>query len=581
MIKQILGSAALVAVGLSTGIGIGINITAKTGVVSPQLNAGSTVQTEMSVVDDQWSIWPSAANDKPDGLSRDAKAPPLNIAKTAKAIVAQPTQFKQFAAAYPVALSANEKQLGQMINALMAMEKSELDSIGIARIFYVRYINLNPQDASEHFWLTVPEESPQHRRVMFNIYHEWAWTDMDKALEDITTNVVEKNRENLISFLLGDDHFTTNAALLTLAQNYSERTRTAALLAAAQRESNETAFERMVAMPKNSDARRHGLYRLARRWAKSDPQAALQRIKEMVNSGSRQSLISTVISVWAETDAEQALLGAIGINEGNNYAYAALSTLAKKDGVRALELTEQYQDKLDGTVKNQVMQTWASSDPRAAANYLEQKGAQELKNDARQIAWHYTLQHPEEAYQWAERVGLLNDSNIASNMGNALVQADLGKAEELFAGLPPSASRDGLFTNIVRQRSKVDIAQTHKWLSQYSEEAKFKEAQNNLLYEWTRRDPQQSAEVVVAMEDNANKSGHLSSIATNWYDKSPDSALRWVLNLPEGDMRDRTIATLARKVNRYDSEEAAFIAAEISNLQIQQGLMRQLNAGNP
>jgi hypothetical protein len=578
MIKQILGSVALVAL----GVFIGITITTNSNNVSPQFGAEGIAQTTSLVADDQWTIWPSSAgNDKPAESSEAIKAVPLNIVKAAKAIVAQPTQFRQFATAYPVALGASEKQLGQMINALMAMEKSEPDSIGLARIFYVRYINLNPQDASEHFWLTVPEESPQHRRVMFNIYHEWAWTDMEKALEDITTNVVEKNRENLISFLLGDDHFTTNEALLTLAQNYSERTRAAALLAAAKRESNETVFERMVLMPKNSDARRHGLYRLARSWAKTDPQAALQRIKAMVNSGSRQSLLSTVISVWAETDAEQALLGAIGIGEGNNYAYAALSTLAKKDGVRALELTDQYRDKLDGTVKSQVMQTWASSDPRAAANYLEQKGAGELKNDARQIAWHYTLQHPEEAYQWAERVGLLNDSNVASNMGNALVQADLGKAEELFAGLPPSASRDGLFTNIVRQRSKVDIAQTHKWLSQYSEEPKFKEAQNNLLYEWTRRDPQQSADVVVNMEDNANKSGHLSSIATNWYDKSPDSALRWVLNLSEGDMRDRTIATLARKVNRYDSEEAAFIAAEISNAQIQQGLMRQLNAGKP
>lgn len=576
MVKKIIGSLSLVAVGVL----LGVSFTAQNS--SPVGTAGSESQiaevpTEQS--GDEWSIWPSSTPADNPNVSSPQVDSEMDIKATIEAVVAQDTQFKQFAAAYPVALRASEKQLGQLIDALMAMESNPA-SIGIARIFYVRYINLNPEDATSHFWRTVPEESTQHRRVMFNIYHEWAWVDMPAALDDIVTNVLEKNRENLISFLLSDDHFTTNDDLLTLAQNYSPRTRSAALLAAAQRESHEKAFDRIVAMPRNAEARRHGLYRLVRRWARTDPQAALQKIQQMVNSGDRQSLISSVIGVWAESDAEQALVGALALGEGTHYAYAALSTLAKTDGVAALDMVEQYRDRLDATVKSQIMQSWASSDPRAAADYLEQKGTRQMGSEARQIAWHFTLQYPDEAYQWAERMGLLNDSNVASNMGNALVQADLGKAEQLFSELPPSASRDGLFTNIVRQRSKVDIAQTHKWLSQYKDEAKYAEAQNNLLYEWTRRDPQGSVEVVMNMDDNPHKSGHMSSIASTWYDRSPDNALSWLFGLPEGKMRDTTIASLARKVGRSDAEEAAFIAAEISNEQVQQALLRQFQTSH-
>ena len=223
------------------------------------------------------------------------------------------------------------------------------------------------------------------------------------------------------------------------------------------------------------------------------------------------------------------------------------------------------------------MQSWASSDPRAAASYIEQKNDINLNTGARQIAWHYTLQHPEEAYQWAERVGLLNDHNVASNMGNAIVQTDLNKAEALFDTLPPSASRNSLFTNIARQRSRVDLEGTYRWLQEHKAEAKFNDAQNSLMYEWSRRDPQSSAQVVMEMENNPNKSAHLSAIASNWYERSPSAAVGWLYDLPSGDLRDKTIASLAQHVSRQDIDQAMEMASEISNSQFKQSLIQRLN----
>ena len=489
---------------------------------------------------------------------------PLNIRNAIEQVVNQENQFSQYASAYPLAMQANQKQIVQMIDTLMSME-SNPKSKGLVGIFYMRFVDLSPINASEYFWRSMPRHSSQYRRVMYNLYHEWAWLDMEKALADITTNTPEEERENLISYLLQDEHYGDNEVLLALAQTFSERTRAAALLATARNGDNAAAFERIVALPKNSDARRHSLYRLVRQWAKEDPSAAIAQINQMKNSGDRQNLLATAISVWAETAPEQALMAAINLDEGNNLGYSALSTLARTDGVRAMELVEQYANQLDGSIHSQIMQTWASSDARSAANYLELKGGAAMKNGARQIAWHYTMQHPDEAYQWAERVGLLNNGNVAVNMGNALVQTDLAKAQSLFEQLPNSAARSGLFTNIVRQRSKADIADAYKWLSQYKDEPKYQDAHNNLLYEWTRKDPQQAIEIALTLEQNSQRANYLVSAASSWYERSPDVALGWAFDLPQGIERDQIVAHLAQKVSQSNIDEALDIANQIGN----------------
>lgn len=571
-LKIITASAALFAGGIIVGTLVGQSEPGQQQ--SSEVAAFSSAQADL-----HWHVVPD--DSKAATTPGSNTITELDVNATIASIVAQSTQFLQFAAAYPVAIRANEQQLQQLIETLLSLEQSDPDSIGIARVFYIRYINLNADAAIKHFWANMPETSPQYRRVMFNIYHEWAWVDMAGALVDITDNVQAKHQEDLIAFLLRDDHFTSNEALAELAANFSERTRAEAMLANASRQSNEVAFDQLMNLPRNSEARRHGLYRLVRRWAQEDPQAVLTRLKQMGSSSDRQNLITNVITIWSQESPEQALLAALNIADGNNYTYAALSSLAKQDGVKAMELAGQYMDKLDNTILNQIMQTWASADPHAAAGYIEQQGGAQMAQKARQIAWHYTLQYPQEAYRWAERVGLTGDRNLASHMGNALVQADLSKAEEIFAELPPSASRDGLFANIVRQRSKIDIAQTYKWLGEYAAEPKYSEARNNLMYEWSRRDPQSASEVILNMEDNPNRTGHLSSVANNWYERSPEQALRWIYGLPTGALRDRTIASLVHKIRQVDIEQATTIASEVSDEQFRQNLLEQLSNQKP
>ncbi|MFT4927191.1 MAG: hypothetical protein ACI8WB_003297 [Phenylobacterium sp.] len=573
MVYKVFGALMLVLLGAVLGVFLGPNL-GGSQVTPPVQDPVSWYQVDELFVETREAAQ-QPGQTEPASSSIVNKT--LDIKATAARLVAMDTQFKQFASAYPVAVRASEPQLRQLIETLLNMEANP-DSIGIARIFYVSYINRNPLAAVTHFWDTVDPESTQHRRVMFNIYHEWAWMDMPATLDHIVNVAPEKTREDIIRFLVSDDHFTTNNDLLTLAQDYSQRTRTALLLSASGRESFGQAFERFVSMEGDVQVRRQGLYSVVRRWAAQDPAGALQRVQQMSGSSQKTSLINSVIGIWAKTDVEQALNVALNLSEPGDHALRVLGTLARTQGIKALEMANLYRDKLDTSATSHIMQSWAMEDPRGAAAYLEEKGDKRLLKDSKQIVWHYTTAHPEEAYQWAERMGLLNDSNVASNMGNALVQADLAKAEQLFSTMPANAFRTGLFGHIVRQRSKQDIGQTYNWLMENKAEGGYDNALNNLMYEWTRRDPEKAAEMVLAMDENPNKLNHIYAAANNWYDKSPDSALNWVYSLPRGALRDGAIANLAQKVARFDANEAAYIAGEIDDELILERVMNQIRA---
>lgn len=559
MIKQVIVALLMLAIGIVVG---------QWGMVGHSLS--SSQSADSAIVDKHND---DAREDKQDlfndnhrraTLQQKVAKVPLNIRKAIEGVVNQKTQFEQYAAAYPLALDANQKQITQMIDTLMSME-AEPRSKGLVGVFYNRFIDLNPANATAYFWQSMPTDSAQYRRVLFGMYHEWAWNDMAKALDDIVTNAPEKERENLIAYLLRDEHFNNNAILLAVAQDYSERTRAAALLASAQNGNYSSAFERILSLPNSSESRRSSLYRLVNNWAKEEPAAALARIEQMTPNSLQQSLLSSVISVWAEKAPEQALLAALNLNQGGNLGYSALSSLARTDGAKAMALAEQYADRLDNTINTQVMQTWASNNAQAAANYLELKGGHALKNGARQIAWHYTMQYPDEAYEWAERVGLLDNNNVASNMGNALAQTDISKAETLFEQLPASAARNGLFTNIVRQRSKLDIESTYKWLLQYKDEPKFADAQNNLIFEWSRKNPQRVIEIAQGIEPGKNRQNFVLSAVGNWYDKSPDSAINWIFENESGLARDKIIANLAQRVSHNNAQEALDLANQIAS----------------
>ena len=562
MIKQVVVAFLMLIIGLAIGRwGIG-------GDSSPRVITNNPLNNDYQQLNDAEQQDLFGVNFEHSNplvtLEQKVAKVPVDIRKAIENVVNQNTQFEQYAAAYPLALEANQKQLSQMIDTIMSME-SEPRSRGLVGVFYNRFIDLNPNNATAYFWQSMPESSGQYRRVLFSMYHEWAWNDMEKALEDIITNAPEKERENLLTYLLRDEHFNNNAMLIAIAQDYSERTRAAALLASAQDGDYSTAFGRILSLPNSSESRRGSLYRLVNNWAKEDPVAALARIEQMPKSSLQQSLLSSAISIWAEKDPEQALIVALNSSHHSNLGYAALSSLARSDGARAMALAEQYADRLDSNISSQLMQTWASSNAQAAANYIELKGGSALKSGARQIAWHYTMQYPDEAYQWAERVGLLDNNNVASNMGNALAQTDLSKAEALFAQLPASAARNGLFTNIVRQRSKIDIEGTYKWLSEYKDEPKFADAQSNLIFEWSRKDPQRVIEITQSIESGKNRDNFVLSAVGNWYDKSPDSAINWVFENEAGIARDRILASLAQRLSHSNIQEALELANQIDN----------------
>jgi hypothetical protein len=82
--------------------------------------------------------------------------------------------------------------------------------------------------------------------------------------------------------------------------------------------------------------------------------------------------------------------------------------------------------------KKSILRAWAASDPRAVAQYYKLNPGPNFKKDVRTVLYGYTSKYPEEAFLWAQRLGLLEDPEIARLTGVAMVRADVKKAQSLF-----------------------------------------------------------------------------------------------------------------------------------------------------
>ena len=177
----------------------------------------------------------------------------------------------------------------------------------------------------------------------------------------------------------------------------------------------------------------------------------------------------------------------------------------------------------------------------------------------------YSRKYPEEAFLWAQRMGLFEDAEVARLTGDALVRSDLKKAQSLFEQMEPGKNRAGLLSNIVGQLSREDINQAQQWLAEHEGEPGYADAQRKLYYQWSRTDPQAAAEQALDLDDAGQKNSNISSVVSIWYQQSPEQALKWAYDLPQGITRDQLLRRVALSASRSDIQKAREIAAQISD----------------
>lgn len=138
-------------------------------------------------------------------------------------------------------------------------------------------------------------------------------------------------------------------------------------------------------------------------WAISDPAMAAQQIESLgERSVSRQTLQSLMDS-WAKSDPHAALAWGKSRDGLFNLLTGPLQGVARSEPMTALKLAGDLPVAQRQNGFWTVLRTWAQSDPRAAAAWIDQSNAELGEFAVASVVYQLARVHFDEAWEWLER----------------------------------------------------------------------------------------------------------------------------------------------------------------------------------
>lgn len=203
-------------------------------------------------------------------------------------------------------------------------------------------------------------------------------------------------------------------------------------------------------------------------------------------------------------------------------------------------------DKID-QLELQLLDKWAESDPRAAAEHLVNFLASDDVNSSKTLhsivsKWAEidTLQ----ALAFAQQLKNERFSGIASgSVLGKVAESDPQLAITLFQQLPPSSQKASI-DDIRRSWQGIDVAATAAWISKLPE---------GMV--------------------GGNQGGH---IAGAWVRKDPIATAVWLNHLPAGDLRDDAVRVFAMSISSQDPEVADEWVNTITDAELRDDINRMI-----
>lgn len=259
-------------------------------------------------------------------------------------------------------------------------------------------------------------------------------------------------------------------------------------------------------------------------------------------------------------------------------------------------------------VRPTILQSWAASDPRGAADYYSTnksqfammgmfggRGRGGMSSGAATIAGEWAKQDPEAALSWAKS---LEGSDSGQAVSKALAQiatTDPLKASQMTAGLEGSALGEAN-SSIAREWASKDWSATESWINglpqdqqgnamgaairtlasedprlagtkalQMTEGDARNEAVESVAEAMGRENP--AAAISWVMENGTEDSQRESmrDVMGNWASKDPVAARTWVSEQPAGPVRDAAASSYVMSDNTGNGADQITIAESITD----------------
>lgn len=493
--------------------------------------------------------------------------PPSDTPRTLGEITRLASDFEQTAALYQLLRRADVGTLDKLL--------AEADTLDNARqvrrtksIILAQYAELDPTAAVTAAMATTGSDDALVRAV----FAAWGKYDHAAALEQ-ARGLPELQRRYAAVAVLGAADALDADERRKVADSFG------VLPAFARMQAQESALDDPVAAwseaiaahgSKPDAAGREALWRIAQRWADSDPRAAVAAVAALPASAQRQSWLSTLVRHWAQVDLAATTAWAEALPRSPRRA----SLLANVAGVIAADAPHEaiaFAETLDGNARRQAigaaLNAWAEQDPAAAMAALDEMGRDIRDHWRRQIAGRWVDQDAHATWEWA----LSQPPSRARAMLLWIPLGAIARTDPLeaiaLAGSLRGRERVEAITMALGTWASTDVRAAANWAARSNnvDPGERDGRLRTVLGTWARDDPLAALAWVEA--SNLSTGPAVSAVARQYAARSPRQAMDWVLSQPLGVQR-QAIGGVVNAWARDAPQTAARAVARIRNDQV-------------
>ncbi|MGI9240234.1 MAG: hypothetical protein ACR2RV_05505 [Verrucomicrobiales bacterium] len=275
--------------------------------------------------------------------------------------------------------------------------------------------------------------------------------------------------------------------------------RTAIVNMAANKDDLATAFEMLEELPA-SDGLPSVLATISAKAIVSDPDGTIDWLTAFEDPDSREAAARHAAFELAQLDPAaciehfDALASMLTRPEGNHFGYQVwdelIPHLLSQGGGVATGWIDELPTALRADALKSLAKNWASSDPRAAAEYIaSQTDSESQVRASQEVVRQWARYDPAGAADWA--AGLAEGQNrefIFKNISSHWSAADPVASAEWISGLPDSSSRDAALVAFASNTAVSDPAASLRMANSITDPEKRGEAMAGTLAIWRRSD---------------------------------------------------------------------------------------------
>ena len=346
---------------------------------------------------------PDAPAPAPDAPPAEETEPTRTAAAPAPAtltdIAAMPRDFRRNAALYDLLATADVARVKALLVEARTLPAA-MHRYDISRVFYLRFVSLDPVAAADHLLANVSKPSWVNA-----VFRSWAHKDFDAAVA-YAAKLGPLARQAAAEAILELDVSTAQRdaaiALMRTPQALANALLWEGRLHAGQDVAD--AWRRAGAIPRaNWKERRRLLGEIAAEWGRTDPLAAMAAI-EALNSVDREKVQPIALQAWADVDPYAAvdwLLARESHQRPQELVAAAMSSLADQDPDAAINALTTMPEPTRGQALSATLTAMAGADAdKALAAYEALNRRERAQVSMRYFATALAEAAPARAMSW-------------------------------------------------------------------------------------------------------------------------------------------------------------------------------------